>query len=195
MQVSDPPGTDLWTDARVVQVREPLTYDDLEATEGHRSPAGHRTLADSLLDWATVVHPDDEPSTAELLAEAGWHLDLAGDTDAAIAVFRRAVEAQGRRAVPDPRCSIVAVLLASDRQDEARAAAEEFRRTRPDVTDCTAMAEVFETAGDLTQAARWTAIGLARLELSTDDELDAGEAEQLLVTRARIRTAQGLPPD
>ncbi|SDP12206.1 hypothetical protein SAMN05660199_03209 [Klenkia soli] len=176
-------------------MREPLTYDDLEATEGHRSPDAHRTLAESLLEWASVVHPDDEPSTAELLAEAGWHLDLAGDTDAAIAVFRRAAEAEGRPAVPDTRCSIAAVLLASGRPDEARAVADELRRTRPGVTDCTAMAEVFETADDLVQAARWTAIGLARVELATDDELDTGEVEQLLHTRSRIRTAQGLPPD
>ena len=91
--------------------------------------------------------------------------------------------------------SITAVLLASDRRDEAQAVADELRRTRPDVSDCLAMAEVFETAGDLAQASRWTAIGLARIELSTDDELDAGEAEQLLVTRSRIRTAQGLPPE
>ena len=176
-------------------MREPLTYDDLEATEGHRSPDAHRELAEQILGWAEVEHPDDEPSTAELLAEAGWHLDLAGDTDAAVAVFRRAVDVEGRRAVPDPRCSIAAVLLASDRRDEAQAVADELRRTRPDVSDCLAMAEVFETAGDLAQASRWTAIGLARIELSTDDELDAGEAEQLLVTRSRIRTAQGLPPE
>ena len=176
-------------------MREPVTYDDLEATEGHRSPAAHRELAELIQDWAAVVHPDDQPSTTELLAEAGWRLDLAGDTAAAISLFRRAVEVEGRRAVPDTRCSIVAVLLASDRPDEARTVADELRRTRPGVADCVAMAEVFEMADDLTQAARWTAIGLARLDLSTDDELDAGEAEQLLITRTRIRTAQGLPPD
>ncbi len=181
--------------ARVVQVRAPLTYDDLEGTEGHRSPAAHRDLAETILQWAAEVHPDDEPSPAELLAEAGWHLDLSGDTDGAIAVFRRAVETGGRPPVPDTRCSIVAVLLASDRRDEARTVADEFRRTRPGVTDCTAMAEVFEMADDLSQAARWTAIGLAHLELATDDELDDHQAEQLLVTRARIRAAQGLPPD
>ena len=41
----------------------------------------------------------------------------------------------------------------------------------------------------------WTAIGLTRLELTVDDELDDWEAEYLLRTRARIRYAQGLPLD
>lgn len=177
----------------VGQVRGPLTHDDVEATEGHRDPAGHRALADTLLGWAAVVHPDDEPTTAELLAGAGWHLDLAGDTEAALAVFRRSQEAGDL--VPDVRTSVVAVLLASGRSDEAHAEAEAFRRTRPSVLDCVALAEVWEIEGDLGQAARWTALGLARLELSTDEDLDAGEAELLLTVRARIRANQGLPPD
>ncbi|MEI4273385.1 hypothetical protein TEK04_16815 [Klenkia sp. LSe6-5] len=175
-------------------MRPPLTEDDLEATEGHRSPAAHRELADTLLGWATEVHPDDEVSTAEVLAQAGWHLDLAGETDAALAVFRRSLAADGT-VEPDVRCSIVAVLLASDRPDEARAVAEDFRRSRPAPAECAAMAEVFEVGGDLEQAARWTAIGLTRLELTVDDELDDWEAEYLLRTRARVRAAQGLPLD
>lgn len=175
-------------------MRPPLTVDDLEATEGHRSPEAHRELADTLLGWAREVHPDDEVSSAEVLAQAGWQLDLAGDTDAALDVFRRALTAEGR-VEPDVRCSMVAVLLASDRPDEARAVAEEFRRTRPGPAECAAMAEVFEVAGDLDQAARWTAIGLTRLELTVDDELDDWEAEYLLRTRARVRAAQGLPLD
>lgn len=187
-------GHCLWTRVRVAPVRRPLTFDDLADTGGHRSPGAHRTLAETLLDWATEVHPDDEPSTAELLAEAGWQLDLAGDTDAALEVFRRAVDADGTT-VPDVRCSMTAVLLAAGRADEARTVADEVRRSGPDVTTCSSMAEVYEVADDLTQAARWTAIGLTRLELTADHELDAGEAEQLLVTRARVRAAQGLPPD
>lgn len=175
-------------------MRRPLTYEDLETTEGHHEPDAHRVLADTLLGWATEVHPDDQPTTAQLLAEAGWHLDLAGDTDAALGVFRRAVTAQGGT-VPDPRCSMTAVLLASGRVEEAREVAEELRRSRPGVADCASMAQIFETADDLTEAARWTAIGLGRLDLATDDELDAGDAEQLLQTRARVRRALGLPPD
>lgn len=174
-------------------MRGPLTHDDVEAVEGHRSPTAHRALADTVLGWADDPHPEDEVSVAELLAEAGWHLDLAGDTDAALAVFDRSLAAGSTR--PDVRCSVVAVLLACDRTAEAREVADALRRARPAVPDCAAMAEVWELAGELEQAARWTAIGLARLELSTDEDLDAGEAELLLTTRARVRAAQGLPPD
>ena len=175
------------------RVRPPLTEDDLDATEGHREPEAHRELADTLLGWAGEPHPDDEVSTAALLAQAGWHLDLAGDTEAALDVFRRS-QAAGT-VEPDVRCSMVAVLLASGRADEARTVAEEFRRTRPGPAECAAMAEVYETADDLDQAARWTAIGLNRLEMTVDDELDDWESEYLLRTRARIRAAQGLPLD
>lgn len=175
-------------------MRPPLTEDDLEATEGHRTPEAHRELAETVLGWAEETHPDDEVSPAEILANAGWHLDLAGDTDAALEVFRRSLAAEGR-VEPDVRCSMAAVLLASGRAEEARAVAEEFRRSRPGPAECTAMAEVFETADDLEQAARWTAIGLTRLELTVDDELDDWEAEYLLRARARIRAAQGLPLD
>ncbi|SCX56558.1 hypothetical protein SAMN03159343_3446 [Klenkia marina] len=175
-------------------MRPPLTEDDLDATEGHRTPAAHRELAQTLLGWAEEVHPDDEVSTAALLAQAGWQLDLAGDTDGALDVFRRSQGARGT-VEPDVRCSMAAVLLASGRTEEARAVAEKFRRSRPAPAECAAMAEVFETAGDLDQAARWTAIGLTRLELTVDDELDNWEAEYLLRARARIRAAQGLPLD
>jgi hypothetical protein len=175
-------------------VRAPLTEDDLEAIEGHHSPEAHRELAETVLGWAAEQHPDDEVSPAELLAQAGWHLDLAGDTEAALDAFRRSLAADGK-VEPDVRTSMVAVLLASARVDEARAVAEEFRRSRPGPAECTAMAEVYETADDLDQAARWTAIGLNRLEMTVDDELDDWESEYLLRTRARIRAAQGLPLD
>lgn len=174
-------------------MRGPLSQDDVEAAGGHHSPEGHRALAETVLGWAADPHPDDEVTPAELLVDAGWHLDLAGDTDAALAVFRRALEAGPT--VPDARCSMAAVLLASERTAEAREVADELRRAKPPIATCSAMAGVFETAGDLDQAARWTAIGLARLELSTDFDVVDGEAELLLTTRARVRAAQGLPPD
>ncbi|MCO7218516.1 hypothetical protein [Klenkia sp. PcliD-1-E] len=174
-------------------MRAPLTYEDLVAVGGHRDQAGHRQVADTVLEWATEVHPEDEPTTAELLAEAGWQLDLAGDTDAALEVLRRSRLAGPT--TPDVRCSIVAVLLADDRVEEARAEADNIRRSRPAVVDCDAMAQVWETAGDLEQALRWTSIGLNRIDLDADDEIDVEASTDLLQTRARVRTAMGLPPE
>jgi len=174
-------------------VRDPLTYDDLIELAAHRDQAGHREAADTVLQWAAEVHPHDEPTTAELLAEAGWQLDLAGDTDAALDVLRRSQLAGPT--TPDVRCSIVAVLLAADRVQEARDEADDIRRSRPAVVDCDAMAQVWETAGDLDQALRWSSIGLNRIDLDADDEIDVEASTQLLQTRARIRTAMGLPPE
>ncbi len=175
-------------------MRAALTHDDVEALEGHRSPTEHRLLGERLMTWADQVHPDDEPSTAELLAAAGWHLDLAGDTDGAIALFRRSQAAAGST-VPDVRTSVLAVLLAAGRDDEARVVADELRRSGPGVGDCATVAGVFELAGDLPQAHRWTAIGLNRAGLLADHELAERELAALTSIRSRVRLALGMPLD
>ena len=175
-------------------MRAPLTHEDVEELEGHRSPDEHRVLAEKLLAWAEEVHPDDEPTTAELLSAAGWQHDLAGDTDGALAVFRRALAADGVT-YPDVRVPMVAVLLAAGRTEEAAGAADELRRSSPGVGDCAMAAEVYELAGDLPQAHRWTAIGMTRAALLADDELDEQELARLTSARSRVRLALGMPTD
>jgi hypothetical protein len=177
-------------------VRDRLTHDDLERLEvTSPTPKAHREAAARLVAWSEERHPQDQVSPADLVSAAAWHLDQAGDTEAALDLHRRAVTAEGTT-LPDARCMLAAALLDAGRPDEAKQVADDLRRSRPRVIDIGSMAEVFELAGDLQQAHRWTAMGLSRLELVTDDEeLQEYEVEALLATRRRVREALGYPPD
>jgi hypothetical protein len=178
------------------RVRDRLTHDDLERLEvTSPTPKAHREAAARLVAWSEERHPQDQVSPADLVSAAAWHLDQAGDTEAALDLHRRAVTAEGTT-LPDARCMLAAALLDAGRPDEAKQVADDLRRSRPRVIDIGSMAEVFELAGDLQQAHRWTAMGLSRLELVTDDEeLQEYEVEALLATRRRVREALGYPPD
>jgi hypothetical protein len=177
-------------------MRDPVTYDDierLEATAG--TPATHRDAAKRLLAWAEERNPRDEASPADLVSAAAWHLDQAGDEEAALDLHRRAVTAEGRT-TPDARCMLVAALLDAGRADEAKQVAEDLRRAHPRVVDFAGMAEIFELSGDLKQANRWVAMGMSRLDLITDDDpLEDVDVEVLMNTRRRVRHALGFPPD
>jgi predicted Zn-dependent protease len=177
-------------------VRERVTYVDIERLEASATTAAtHREAATRLLGWADERRPDDEATRADLVSAAAWHLDQAGDVEAALDLHRRAVTAEGTT-LPDARCMLAAALFDAGRPEEAKQVADDLRRSRPRVIDIGSMAEVFELAGDLAQAHRWTAMGLGRLELVTDDEeLQEYEVETLLATRRRIREALGYPPD
>ena len=177
-------------------VRTWVTSDDIERLEASaRTPAAHRKAATTLTEWADQEHPDDEVSTAELLAAAGWHLDQAGDVEAALDLHRRAVAATGTT-TPDARCMLTAALLDAGRLDEARQVANELRRAGPRIIDFASMAEVLEMHGDLVQANRWAAMGVSRLQLATDtDEPEAWEVEILFDVRGRVRQELGFPPD
>jgi predicted MarR family transcription regulator len=177
-------------------VRDRLTYDDIERLEASTpTPKAHREAAARLVAWSEDRHPQDVVTPADLVSAAAWHLDQAGDVDAALDLHRRAVTAEGTT-TPDARCMLAAALFDAGRPEEAKQVADDLRRSRPRVIDIGSMAEVFELAGDLQQAHRWTAMGLSRLELVTDeDELEEFDVEQLLRTRRRIREALGYPPD
>ena len=80
--------------------------------------------------------------------------------------------------------------------DEAKQVADEFRRSRPELSDLVMMAENFEKAGDLEQAYRWVLMGVNRLDVDDASEATEGFAtEYLLSARQRIRSALGFPPD
>jgi hypothetical protein len=112
-------------------VRSGLDYDDIEGLEGAaRTPKAHRRAAATLPAWAEEVHPDDGVSPAELLSAAGWRLEQAGDTQAALDVHRRTVAAPGPT-ILDARCALAAALLTAGHEDEARQVADELRRSRP----------------------------------------------------------------
>jgi hypothetical protein len=178
-------------------VRNWLNFDDIEEFEASaRTPKAHRRAAAKLSEWAAETNPDDEVTPADLLSAAGWHLDQAGDTEAALTLHRQAVAAEGAT-TPDARCLLHAALLQAGRLDEARQVADDLRRARPRIIDFAAMAETFELVGDLQQAHRWAAMGVNRLDLTAtvDAADDDYEIVTLLDTRRRIREALGFPPD
>jgi tetratricopeptide (TPR) repeat protein len=180
-----------------VGMRGALNFDDIEHLEvSARTPKAHRRAAAMLAEWAAETNRDDEVTPADLLSAAGWHLDQAGDTEAALDLYRRAVAAEGTT-TPDARCLLHAALLQAGRLDEARQVADDLRRARPRIIDFAAMAETFELVGDLQQAHRWAAMGVNRLDLTAtvDAADDDYEIVTLLDTRRRIREALGFPPD
>jgi predicted Zn-dependent protease len=179
------------------RVRPPLSFDDVESLEGARTPAEHRTAADVLAGWAGEQHPDDDDVTpAALLSAAAWHLDMAGDPVAALELHRRAAAVAGD-VPPDVRCYLHGALLKAGRADEARALADEVRRSAPDDLDVhVLMAENYEAAGDLRQANRWLALGTTRLDAADlEGRVDDDRALALLTARRRVRAALDLPPD
>lgn len=178
-------------------MRTATGVDDVERLEASaRTPRAHREAAAALRDWAEHPHPDDESSPAELVTAAAWHLGQAGDTEASLQLYRRAVEAEGTT-TPGERCLLHAALTDAGRLDEARQVAEDLRRSGPRLLDCAGMAETFELAGDLEQAHRWVAMGVSRLELSSEADVDDDDFEvvELLNARRRVRQALGFPPD
>jgi hypothetical protein len=179
-----------------VQVRDPVTYVDIEHLELSASTAEtHREAAARLLEWAEERHLQDRATPADLVSAAAWHLDQAGDVEAALDLHRRAITVEGRT-TPDARCMLVAALLDAGRPDEAKQVADELRRAGPRVVDFAGMAEIFELVGDLQQANRWAAMGMSRLDLIGEaDPLEDVDVELLLDINRRVREKLGFPPD
>jgi Flp pilus assembly protein TadD len=183
----------------VLLVRRPLTPDDVEELFTRaRTPEQHRAAAERLAAWAEEPHPGDrDVSPASLLVSAGEHLTEAGDVEAAVAVFRRAVAA-GQHVPPDVRCYLHGGLLKLGDVDAARRIAEEMRRERPVDGDVYLfLGENHELAGDLREAHRWLTMGARRAfnEIEDGDDRAAEDAAGLLMARLRVRRALGLPLD
>lgn len=180
-------------------MRAPLTLGDLDELEQDAAtPEQRRAAAARLAAWAEEMHPDDEEITpAWMLVRAADLLKAAGDPEAAVPLYRRACEAAGA-APPDARVYLHDALLRSGRTEEARALAEEIRRSRPADLDVFAFTgENYENSGDLEQAHRWYTLGVHRaLE---DGAAGFGQsvfaASLLLRARRRVRRALRLPPD
>ncbi|WP_167761839.1 tetratricopeptide repeat protein [Blastococcus sp. CT_GayMR19] len=145
------------------------------------------------MEWAQERNPADDVTPGDLLSAAGWHLDQAGDTEAALALHRRALDAEGTT-TPDARCTLHAALLQAGRPDEARQVADDLRHSRPRLVDIAAMAENFDLAGDLEQALRWVAMAVNRLELDVEEDDDSAVIISLNVRRL-VRHELGFPPD
>jgi tetratricopeptide (TPR) repeat protein len=142
---------------------------------------------------AADPHPDDDVSAAMLLVVAGDYLAMAGQHDAALVLFQRAV-ADGGECTPDARCSLLSGLLEVGREDDAAALAAEIKAARlPDPEVYHHVGNTYETRGDLAAATTWFTAGLVRF--LHDDGVDDFAVEQLAVGRSRVREAQGFPMD
>lgn len=180
-------------------MRGPLTVDDVEELEtGAGTSEQHRAVAAQLRAWAEEPHPDDERITpAVLLVSAGEQLDLAGDNEAALVLFRCAVTAQGS-APPDTRCYLHHGLLRVGDGAEARKLADELRRERPTDGDVYLLiGQNYERADDLVEAHRWFTMGLTHMEnqVQEGNDLSAAGLAALALVRFRVRRALNLPPD
>ena len=180
-------------------MREPLSSDEVEAVfAAARTPDLRRAAAAQFEAWAQETHPeDDDVSPASLLVSAGEILSRVGDRDAALALFGRAVTAEGS-ATPDARCYLHQALLDAGDVDGARALADELRRTRPADGDVYVfIGENYELAGDLHEAHRWMTMGLMRMERQIETRGDgaATYAGILVQSRYRVRRALELPLD
>ena len=177
-------------------MRNPLSFDDVEAIERQRTPEAHRSAAAQLLAWVEQRHPDDEVTPADLLSAAAWHLGEAGDTEASLDLHRRAV-AIGRTTSIDARCLLHGALLDAGQLDEARQVADDLRRSRPRIFDCAAMAENFFMAGDLRQAHRWVEMGVSQLELDAPEDSNDADSDLIVLLNIRrtVRRQLGFPPD
>jgi predicted Zn-dependent protease len=179
-------------------VRDRLTMDDVDELETRaRTPDGHRAAAAQLAAWAEETHPEDdgEVTPALLLVKAGEQLGFAGDHEAAVIQFRRAVTAAGD-VPPDVRCYLHHGLLQVGDVEGARRIADDVRRSKPvDPNVYEMIAEDHELAGDLPQANRWLTLGLQRQLAQAEDGDVPDDASLLLVARRRVRRALGFPPD
>lgn len=175
--------------------RGPLTHDDdvdrMEQEGG--TEAWHRAAASHYQAWAADPHPDDEPSVATLLVNAGEELALAGDHEGALSAYERAV-ADGGEVVPDARCFVIGALLELGRHDAADAAASALLKSRPrDPLVYVYVGEGYEGAGRLDQANRWMTSGVVRLYLA--DDVQPEPVAILLQSRRRVRQAIGFDDD
>jgi hypothetical protein len=144
-------------------------------------------------DLVADPHPDDEVSTALLLLIAGDYQAMAGQHEAALVLFQRAV-ADGGECTPDARCSLLSGLLEVGRSEDAAVLAAEIKRDRlPDPDVYLHVGETYETRGDLAAATSWFTAGLVRF--LHDDDVSDFAVETLAGSRSRVREAQGFPMD
>jgi hypothetical protein len=173
--------------------RPPLLEDDLDRRV--MGPGRKPDLAATAAwfeDLAGDPHPDDVPSVAELLVVAGEYWSLAGDAVRALDLFRRAVE-DGGVTQPDARCHLLGGLLALDRRDEATRLAAEIKAARlPDPEVYAYVGEAYEWHDDLPAATQWFTAGMLR---AMRDGAPQWMVVHLMRGRARVREAQGFPPD
>ncbi|WP_413451216.1 hypothetical protein AA0Y32_17415 [Georgenia phoenicis] len=172
-------------------MRSPITEDAVDELEF--ATRDHRSIAEQLIEWGDAPHPRDELSPRELLTAAGEQLELAGDPEAAEAVYRRAARAEGFSEL-DPRSHLMALLLERGDSEEALALDTELRRSRPsDAATYEYMADVWADHGDDRRALGWVTRGIGVHEEGPG--FSDTDFAMLCLMRWRIRERAGQEPD
>ncbi len=134
----------------------------------------------------------DEVSPRELLTEAGEQHELAGDEEAALALYRRAVGSTGRAAL-DPRCLLIHLLYRRGERAEADELEQRLRRSRPrEASTYEYMGQVCVELGETTRALGWFNRGIT---LAEDEGLMEAQMGRLCLARWRLRESLGHDPD
>lgn len=172
-------------------MRAPISEDDVEQLEF--AAADNRAVAEQLIEWAEQPHPDDAISARELFTRAGEQLEYADDGDAAVALYRRAIDTDGA-AILDPRSHLITLLLQRGEHEEAEAWDRELRRARPESSATYEyMSEVWAEHGQLQRALGWVTRGILRHEQGPPfPDVDLA---MLCLTRWQLREPAGHPPD
>jgi tetratricopeptide (TPR) repeat protein len=137
-----------------------------------------------------------EPGRAELLCSLAERRLSRGNYAGAQAWFERAVSEPGD-VIIDPRCGLLASLLAQERNEDVLALEVELRRVSASNEWRGAfhehLGEAFETARQPERALRWFNMGVRDLDLTRDEPT----ASELLCLngRDRVRRTLGRPQD
>ncbi|WP_037827151.1 SEC-C metal-binding domain-containing protein [Streptomyces sp. NRRL B-1347] len=169
----------------------------------HRQPAlVERTDVQQAEELEALArkYPQDQE---ELLTEAAEFYTRAGQHERALALFQQVLDSD----CDDPHlieAFRIDALWNAGRTDQAREAAEALRRRHPaDAGPWEIVAEMFEVADHLHEAADWFTAGVTHLlgpatPLSVDavhDAADGNGIEMLIISRHRVRRRLGRPCD
>jgi tetratricopeptide (TPR) repeat protein len=152
-------------------------------------------LEETLLAKFESLQPG-EPGRAELLCSLAERRLSRGNYTGAQAWFERAVNEPGD-VIIDPRCGLLASLLAQDRNEDVLALEGELRRVSA-ANEWRGvfhehLGQAFEAAGQPERALRWFNMGVRDLDLTLDEPTPS---ELLCLNgRDRVRRKLGRPQD
>ena len=177
--------------------REPVTddvLDDFMNVDLSADPGVIRERAEQYLAWADDPHADDVFGVADFLSCAAEYLELAGETDRALATYARAAEVFDQRVMPSAHVWWSALLFHLEREDEALAVANDLRKRRSEsLHDYVEMGGVLEDEGHDKLALGWYTRGILLAEsLGLDGSLDT---DALFIRRLGLRQSLGMPID
>ncbi|MGW3730706.1 SEC-C metal-binding domain-containing protein [Streptomyces sp. NPDC000851] len=159
----------------------------------------YATQAEELQTLAREYPEDRE----EILLEAAGYWNDAEEYDRALALYQQLLDT-GCEELHLIEAYRISTLWDAGRTDEARQAAARLRHQHPtDAGAWNVVAETFETAGELNDAAQWFTVGITHLlgpaasltRATVEHSLDPGGIEMLVIGRHRVRRRLAQPHD